>query len=129
MLSGNLARYSPHGLMPLKDVPNLSTLIEQINSASIRACADMRASGAILRPGASDVPLLDEIDRHLRSLTCDAYLSYLATREEARRESPTTPDWEIEGEATDDLHFDVYLSGLPGAPKDFLTVQVSLRLV
>lgn len=128
MLNRALASYSLHGLAPMQDVPNVSSLIEQIDMASTMATFFMRSHGVLLAPDCQDVPLQDEVDRYLRKLVLEAYYAFNETKAEALAENPNIPDWEIEGYAGDDRIFEVSISGVAQAPRGFMHLQILYRL-
>lgn len=117
-------KYSLHALHGLRDVPNVGTIIEQIDFAATLAAAEMRRYGMVL-DGHYDIPTQDTVDLVLRDLVSDAYDGYLAARNEA---PSSTADYEVEGYASD-AHFDVTITALEEAPDAFLTARISRRLV
>lgn len=115
----------------MADVPNITSIIEQINCATLAATDFMRRHGMLLDIGCKDVPLEDEVDVYLRRLVLESYWNFNEAKDEARREEgvPMPNDWEIEGYAGDDRLFEVTLTGLAGAPRGFMTAKIFLRLV
>jgi hypothetical protein len=113
----------------MQSVPNVSSIIEQIDLSATLATHIMRSHGMLLEPGCPDVPLQDEVDRYLRKLALEAYYAFNSTKDEAISEHTTpVPDWEIEGYAGDDRLFEVSMSGVSNAPRGFLRIQVFFRL-
>jgi hypothetical protein len=130
-----LDRYSLHLLEPMRDVPNVSSLIEQIDMAATMATFVMRSHGILLEPGCPDVPLQDEVDRYVRKLALEAYHAFNSTKEEAATEAAAAPklnlpvpDCDIIGYAGEDRLFDVSISGIANAPRGFLRLQILFRL-
>jgi hypothetical protein len=118
-------KYNLQSLWPLRDCPNVSTIIEQIDFAATLATGEMRRYGIRLTAKSVDVPVQDEVDAVLRGLVSDAFDGWLLARGEAPTE---TPDHEVEGFSSD-AHFDVTITGLEDAPDLFLTARISRRLV
>lgn len=138
-------RYNIKYLEEMQHVPNLGSIIEQIDQAAGRAAVDMRAHGETLPSSIpmelndvpKQVPLKSDIDTYLRFLVADAYIGFMETKDEAEREGSITvssrgaifPEHEIEGlPSQDDPMFEVSITGLQGAPAGFLLVRISRRL-
>lgn len=120
-------------LEPMKSVPNIAGIIEQIDHASDLATHLMRSHGWLLQPGVPDVPVQDETDQYLRMLVLEAYAGFLEAQDEAHAAATTAhvldpADHEIEGYAGDDRRFEVVVTGIVGAPKGHLSAQIFLRI-
>lgn len=122
-------RYSLHRLENMATVPNIDTVIEQVDAAATKATEYLRRYGMSL-PGGSDTrpPMLDEVDQYLRSLVAEAYDGFVAAREEAMAAPLPVNDDQIDGYGTDDKLFDVTLTGLE-EPRGHLTTTIALRLI
>jgi plasmid stabilization system protein ParE len=138
-------QYNTQYLEELAQVPNIGTIIEQIDHAATIATEEMRRYGLTLPtviPGTAErpqrVPLQHEVDTYLRFLVADAYIGFSEAKQEAQEHGAIAvmaaghgaiPDTDIEGfpEAFDPM-FDVSVTGLSGAPPGYLTVRISRRL-
>lgn len=116
-------------LAPMSDVPNIVGVIEQIDHAADLATFLMRSHGRILAPGRPDVPVQDECDNYIRALVLEAYYGFQAAKEKAITEDKQCPpDYDIDGYAGDDRHFEVTVTGLHNAPRGHLTVDILFRI-
>lgn len=112
---------------PLRRVPNLQTLVEQVDNAATQATVFMRLMGLCLGTTGT-VPVQADVDRYLRQLVIQAYDGFVLARDEAKTQGDNVADFEVEGFSTDDRLFDVYVTGLKGHPGSY-TASIFIRLV
>lgn len=114
--------YNLQHIEGLQGIPNADAVIERIDLAARTATVFLRQYGMTL-PGGVGVPVLDEVDVHLRRLVSDAIDSF-------QQAVGDNPQDEVDGVAGDEM-FDVWVESAAGITGHFsppLRVRIAMWL-